>query len=411
MNENDPGISVLNCGMIWFGAAVSIAEILTGTLIAPLGFAKGAAAVIIGHIIGCVPLYMAGVIGACSRKSAMETVKISFGQKGSAFFSLLNVVQLIGWTAVMIIGGGRAASVVAQNYAWSQSVVLWCIVIGVMIIIWVLIGIKNLETINTVTMAILFLLTLMLSLTVFKGASASIAPLSDSSLSFGSAVELSAAMPLSWLPLISDYTKNAKEPKKSAFVSVVVYFMTSSWMYMIGLGASIFTGESDIAKIMVGAGLGLAAVIIVIISTVTTTFLDVYSAGISLMSISQRLNQKMTAIAVCLTGMFLAVFTPVEQYENFLFFIGSVFAPMISILIADFFIKKRNHFEESINVFNFILWFTGFVIYRLFMSIDTVIGNTLPVMVIVCILAVLPDFARSRLAVNFSINKKENRNV
>mgnify|MGYP006877872249 CR=1 FL=1 len=28
-------------GLIWFGAAVSIAEILTGTYFAPLGFTKG----------------------------------------------------------------------------------------------------------------------------------------------------------------------------------------------------------------------------------------------------------------------------------------------------------------------------------------------------------------------------------
>ena len=40
-------------GLIWFGAGVSIAEILTGTYFAPLGFQKGLLAIIIGHIIGC----------------------------------------------------------------------------------------------------------------------------------------------------------------------------------------------------------------------------------------------------------------------------------------------------------------------------------------------------------------------
>ncbi|MEF9970699.1 MAG: cytosine permease, partial [Oscillospiraceae bacterium] len=84
-------------GLIWFGAAVSIAEILTGTLIAPLGFGRGLTAILIGHIIGCALLYFAGMIGARSEKSAMETVKFSFGQKGSLLFSLLNVLQLVGW--------------------------------------------------------------------------------------------------------------------------------------------------------------------------------------------------------------------------------------------------------------------------------------------------------------------------
>ena len=45
-------------GLIWFGAGVSIAEILTGTYLAPLGMGKGLAAIIVGHIIGCLMLFL-----------------------------------------------------------------------------------------------------------------------------------------------------------------------------------------------------------------------------------------------------------------------------------------------------------------------------------------------------------------
>lgn len=38
--------------LLWMGAAISIAEIVTGTLIAPLGLAKGTLAIIVGHLIG-----------------------------------------------------------------------------------------------------------------------------------------------------------------------------------------------------------------------------------------------------------------------------------------------------------------------------------------------------------------------
>ena len=77
-------------------------------------------------------------------------------------------------------------------------------------------------------------------------------------MSFGAAVELAVAMPLSWLPLISDYTREAKQPVKATAVSAIVYGIVSCFMYLIGMGASIFTGESDIAQIMVKAGLGAA---------------------------------------------------------------------------------------------------------------------------------------------------------
>ncbi len=307
--------------------------------------------------------------------------------KGLRLFSVLNVTQLVGWTAVMIIGGGRAVAVIAEKYTGTYNSSLWCVVIGLLIIVWIKIGIKNLGKINAFTMAALFSLTVLLSLIIFRGDTATAAA---GSMSFGSAVELSAAMPLSWLPLISDYTHNSSNPRKASLVSVLVYFAGSTWMYMIGLGASIFTGESDIARIMLSAGLGVAAVFIIVISTVTTTFLDVYSAGVSFSSITDRVSSTNTALIACIAGTALAVFTPIEQYENFLFLIGSVFAPMVSILITDFFILKNDHFSESLNISNFIIWIAGFVIYRWFMAMETVFGSTLPVMAAVMILALRP---------------------
>ena len=200
MNEKRTGL--FENGLIWFGAGVSIAEILTGTYLAPLGMGKGLAAILIGHIIGCLMLFLAGVIGGRVRKSAMETVKMSFGQKGSILFAVLNVLQLVGWTAIMIYDGALAADGVMHTGRW-----IWCLVIGVLIILWIVIGLTNLGKINTVAMAALFLLSLILSKVIFAGGGAG-AP-SDDSMTFGAAVELAVAMPLSWLPLISDYTRKS----------------------------------------------------------------------------------------------------------------------------------------------------------------------------------------------------------
>mgnify|MGYP001529061161 CR=1 FL=1 len=55
--------SVFQNSLIWFGAGVSIAEILTGTYFAPLGMAKGFAAILLGHLIGCTMMFFAGLIG------------------------------------------------------------------------------------------------------------------------------------------------------------------------------------------------------------------------------------------------------------------------------------------------------------------------------------------------------------
>jgi putative hydroxymethylpyrimidine transporter CytX len=365
----------LNLALIWFGAGVSIAEILTGTFIAPLGFTKGTFAIILGHIIGCSVLFAAGLIGAKTKKSSMETVKLSFGKNGSLLFSSLNVLQLVGWTAVMILSGAFAA-----NSILSLGTVSWSFIIAGLIIVWILIGIKNVGKINLITMSALFVLTIVLSLVIRDAASFSGI---QGTISFGGAVELSAAMSLSWLPLISDYTRTAEKPLSGTVISTLVYFVTGTWMFLIGMGATIMTGEGDIAKILMAAGLGVVGLIIVVFSTVTTTFLDAYSGGVSLKSININLKEKPMAIIVTVLGLALAILTPITQFENFLYLIGSVFAPMTAILIVDYYFLKEKHDYRSINIFNIVLWALGFILYRLFMNIETPVGSTLPVMILI----------------------------
>ena len=373
--------SVFENGLIWFGAAVSIAEILTGTYFAPLGFLRGLLASVIGHIIGCAMLYFAGLIGGRVRKSAMETVKMSFGSMGALLFALLNIVQLVGWTAIMIYDGALAANGILGIGSW-----VWCVVIGALIILWIMIGVENLGRVNTFAMGALFLLTIVLSFTIFgKGAALDII---GESMTFGAAVELSVAMPLSWLPLISDYTREAKKPAMATAVSAVTYGVVSCWMYVIGMGAAIFTGESDIAQIMVKAGLGIAGLVIIVFSTVTTTFLDAYSAGVSSESLHGRINGKWVAVGVTVIGTIGAICLPLEDITDFLYLIGSVFAPMIAIQIADFFILKTNSEDTGFCVQNLVIWLVGFVLYRQLMKVDILVGNTLPDMLLTIALCV-----------------------
>ena len=373
--------SVFENGLIWFGAAVSIAEILTGTYFASLGFLKGLFAIVLGHIVGCILLFMAGMIGAKTQKSAMDTVKISFGTKGGIFFAILNILQLFGWTGIMIYDGASATQGILPIGHF-----IWCIVIGGLILVWILIGVKNLGKLNVIAMSALFLMTIILSFIIFKGGTAF--DKGDNSMSFGAAMELSIAMPLSWLPLISDYTKEAKEPVKATAASSIVYGFVSIWMYIIGMSAALFTMESDIAKILLKAGLGIMGLFIVVLSTVTTTFLDVYSAGVSIESIFSKIKSKWVAVAVTVIGTLGAIVLPMDDITGFLYLIGSVFAPMIAIQIADFFILKISNDKKMFSIKNIIIWVTGFIIYRILMKFDIPIGSTIPSMLITIFISV-----------------------
>ena len=390
MNENRT--SVFSNGLIWFGAGVSLAEILTGTYFAPLGFGKAMAAILLGHFIGGIMMFAAGMIGAKERRSAMETVKMSFGEKGSLLFAILNVLQLIGWTSIMIYDGALAADGLLHTGLW-----IWALVIGALIILWIVIGLTNLGKLNTIAMTALFILSLILFKVIFFGTAVAGPIVEDGSLTFGAAVELAVAMPLSWLPLISDYTREAEKPFAATLVSVLTYSVVSIFMYMIGMGAAIFTGEYDIAQIMLKTGLGVVGLLIIVFSTVTTTFLDAYSAGVSSVSISSKIKEKWAAVVVTIIGTVAAMLYPMDNITNFLYLIGSVFAPMIAVQIADYFIlKKADAAEKEFQWTNLLIWLIGFIAYRLLMHVDTPVGNTLPDMAITIVLCLIVGKIASR---------------
>jgi putative hydroxymethylpyrimidine transporter CytX len=373
-------MNYLNAILIWFGAAISIAEILTGTLFAPLGLKTGIIVIILGHIIGCLLMYLVGIISTNTKLSTMKSTARSFGKAGGAFFASLNGIQLIGWTAVMIFSGSQAANILLPNI----SIRIWSIIIALLIILWLMVKFKELKIFPIIIISLLYILSIIISKTIFKGQSSSA---NDSTLSFFSALELAIAMPLSWLPLIGDYTNSKTSNKKIPLLSSVTYFFASSWMYIIGLGCAIFAKESNFALILLNSNMGIIGILIIVLSTITTTFLDAFSCGVSFSVFN--LNERKVSIICVLIGLIISLFWNQNSLESFLYLISSVFVPMAAIQITDYFLFKKDVQKDQINYSNIIIFIIGFILYRLFLTSDFFLGISIPTIIITSLLVII----------------------
>lgn len=151
-------------------------------------------------------------------------------------------------------------------------------------------------------------------------------------------------------------------------------------MYVVGLLCSIKFNEIDIVNVLVKGNFGIGALIIVVLSTVTTTFLDVYSASISVINMKE-LNKKYVTMFIMVISIILAMFINMEQYENFLYLIGAVFSPLFAVVLSDYFILKNTN--SNLNVIgSFVSFIIGFVFYILIKDTGTIFGVTIPVMVL-----------------------------
>ena len=88
-------------------------------------------------------------------------------------------------------------------------------------------------------------------------------------------------------------------------------------------------------------------------------------------------------------GTFAAILFPMDDITDFLYLIGSVFAPMIAVQIADIFLLKKEEKKKDFEVKNLVIWLAGFLLYRFLMTVDIPVGNTLPDMAAVILICLL----------------------
>lgn len=381
---------------LWFGASVSLAEIMTGSLIAPLGLKQGLFVIFTGHLIGALILALVGVIGFREKSPSLMSSRLSLGRYGSYIISFFNIVQLIGWTAIMLIQSARSLqSITGQLFGFDNFYIL-VVITGVLVVIWALNTENAINTINHIAVGLLVVLCLVMLKSVLTGNEVKEF---TSSITFGAALELSIIMPLTWLPLISDYTMMGRSVKGSFWGSFGGYFIGSSLMYSIGLVSSIYAGTPDPIGVLTSLNLGFSALLIVLLSTVTTTFLDVYSAVMSTLNVTAKISKFKLILIFGVLGMLLAMYFPMEQYENFLYMIGSLFAPVFSVVIADYFIYKDNRSGDMFNLTGLAAAAVGVASYYVFIGQDLLIGATMPAMAVTLLVYAVFRFVKKSLMV------------
>jgi putative hydroxymethylpyrimidine transporter CytX len=329
---------------------------------------------------------------------SMVSVRPSFGIRGSNLAAVLNIIQLIGWASIMLIIGGRAGAMLGKPIGGIlASNHFWIVAIGIGTLIWALYTGRSVWKImqKSAVVALLLIVILMtwVSIREFGSGVLNVKP---TVMPFMIGLDLVIAMPISWMPLVSDYSRFSKKTLPAFWNTWWGYFLISSWMYVLGLMATLVTGETDpgalILQIMGRIGLAIPALILVVFSTITSDFPDVYSATCSMLNISRKISAKTLMWIAGILSILVALVFPMEQYENFLFFIGAMFVPVFGGVLTDYFlIRKRRLIGEEIykkdgdywftggfNAAAILSWTIGFIVYEIIAIMKYTIGGSLP---------------------------------
>ncbi|NSW75388.1 MAG: putative hydroxymethylpyrimidine transporter CytX [Candidatus Atribacteria bacterium] len=374
--------------LLWMGAAIAISEIWAGGILSPLGFVRGLWVILLGHLIGNIPFALGGVLGSDWGIPSMVSTRIAFGIRGSYLASILNIIQLLGWTAVMVIICARSSDLIVQSLFHYSNPRLWILLAGLVSTFWALIETEWWKWMQRIAVGALAILSGLMTYVALRNVSWStlVGLQGENHLPFGMGLDLVIAMPISWLPLVADYARFARNTKGAFWGTFLGYFIASSWMYGVGLISALATRSPDPLPGMLAMGLGVAALLVVLFSTFTTTFLDIYSAGVSFLNLFPSLRGRWVTVLFGLGGTILALIFPMEEYEKFLLFIGAIFVPLFGVVLFDYFLLRRQKIDLSevleggkpLDFGAIISWITGVAIYLFFSFFLSDFGASLP---------------------------------
>ena len=136
-------------------------------------------------------------------------------------------------------------------------------------------------------------------------------------MSFGGAIDLVVAMPLSWLPLIADYTRFGRRPGETFRGTLLGYGIANIWFYALGAiyGLAAGGGDALLTGALAQAGGGLA-LLLILIDEIDNAFADIHSAAVSTGTFWTRGSVPLLSAAFGALCTLIALLVPMAQVSE-----------------------------------------------------------------------------------------------
>ncbi|MFT9374162.1 cytosine permease [Liquorilactobacillus hordei] len=371
----------------WVGANANNGTWYIGGVLAACGFFAAMNVLVFSSALSYVFLSLIGFIGYKTGVSTMGISRASFGIRGSFLPSLINFTQFIGWTAVNTFIAATSVSYLLHDLiglplfgqpGGNTGMFLGIAVMSVLHIISIASGSRSVQLIERVGIILVFIFVFWESIVVFKTVSLEQIAAWDVPSKFkmngGSAIDTVAAFNLAWVTAGADFTRFTKKKSDSTVVPFAGALVGVLWFAFIGLVATISIAvssgaydpnNSDPSAIASKLGLGIIALLVIILTSMTANAVNLMAAGSALSNVFPKLSLKVSLWIVALLAT-IVTFIPMilgsflNAFTVFLDYIGMVLGPIISIIIVDFYLLKKKEYKVTeLTKQNGIYWYRG----------------------------------------------------
>jgi putative hydroxymethylpyrimidine transporter CytX len=333
-----------------------------------LSLAAALTAIVVGTLLGTLVLALSGLPGAQTGAPSMVLLRGLFGARVSYLPTVLNVLQLFGWSIFELVTIATAAQAVAPALPkWGYVLIAGAAT--ALLTIRPLGAIRVLRRYATaavlLVMCYLFIQLIRHPLPAFSHGTWS---------GYWAATDTVVAVAISFAPLAADYMRHSRSSRAAFAGAMAGYSLTQVLCYVIGLLALVTVAHGDSGHIFgafVALPLGSLCFAVLAARELDQSFADVYSTAVSIQNLRPLWDRRILAGVITALTTAGALWLNISDYENFLTLLGSVFVPMSAVLIVDYFSgpggPSRWDLSAAARSRWTMLppWAAGFVVYQL----------------------------------------------
>ncbi len=382
---------------LWLSLGVGLLVMQVGAYLVPsMGTQAAMLAIVLGSAIGSALLAWAAYIGAQRGLSSAGLMTGAFGSGFAKLPIMLNIVQLVGWTAFeLVIMRDGIAAMAKQSLGITHTALPYVatIVLGGLLV-WLARGsmltlvrrFVGKFALPLVLLSLAWLTYQFVDMALAKGFAAFWTRPSDGKMSFISAVDLVMAMPISWLPLIADYARYGKSASGAFKGTFAGYTVANVWCYALGVLVVSVAPQGDLVQILLLAQAGLLALGLILIDELDNAYGDVHSSAVNYHSLYNKLSIKQWGMGMAVFCTVLAMVLDMHKIEPFLLMLSSIFTPLFGVILA----RMCNNGATTGSAINFsavAIWVGGVAVFHLLPKSFPELGAAIPALLFTLVLA------------------------
>ena len=314
-----------------------------------VGGLQGSAVIYLGSLVIFVIAAVMGFIGAQTGLSSYLLVKVAFGPGGAAVVNLAFAISLVGWFGINVNLLGLAVDELAAA-VFERSVPPWFTTMAATaaIIATTVLGFRAINTLSLLLAPVLVVVCGFLLVAALEADLESILTTGrQGALGMGDGISAIVGSIIVGAIIMPDITRFLHRPVEAIWVSALAFVLVQPLVMVIALTASYAMDTDDVVSLMVGAGLGVGALLIVIFGSWILNALNLYSAGLGFKATFPSLSSVGSLLAIGALGAVAGLLNVLEQFADFLFYLSVVFTPVAGIIVVDWWWVRPARYRED----------------------------------------------------------------